>query len=229
MLTTDKTDWVGAISLSGEGAPVIATATAREVKLASGATLPFPGRNVKHSSNDASILPVDFSYDFKTDLVLAGAGGVRLFRQDSPAAFTDVTAATKLPATVVNASTRQRGPRTSKPTAISTSCSDPQKDCRPSCETTATARFSRFILSPAFGLADFAWADLDADGDPDAALIDRSGTLHVFSNERQGQFTKRSAAESMLTARATQRAGHKQRRRPRSGRRAKRRQHHASF
>ncbi len=37
--TTDKADWVGAISLSGEGAPVIVTATAREVKLAKTSSL----------------------------------------------------------------------------------------------------------------------------------------------------------------------------------------------
>src|SRR6185369_353158 len=35
--------WVGAISLSGEGAPVIANANGSEVRLSSGATLPFPG------------------------------------------------------------------------------------------------------------------------------------------------------------------------------------------
>src|SRR6185503_11543409 len=40
---TDNADWVGAISLSGEGAPVITTANAREVRLQSGATIPFPG------------------------------------------------------------------------------------------------------------------------------------------------------------------------------------------
>ncbi|HEV8189251.1 MAG TPA: CRTAC1 family protein, partial [Pyrinomonadaceae bacterium] len=42
------------------------------------------------------------------------------------------------------------------------------------------------------GLTDFAWADLDADGDPDAAFIDGAGKLHMFSNERQGQFAERS-------------------------------------
>ena len=41
-------------------------------------------------------------------------------------------------------------------------------------------------------ISGFAWADLDADGDPDAAIIDGSNTLHVFSNERQGQFTERT-------------------------------------
>ena len=49
------------------------------------------------------IVPLDFNYDFKTDLVLAGAGGVRLLRQDSPSSFTDVTAQAKLPKAVANA------------------------------------------------------------------------------------------------------------------------------
>src|SRR3984885_1529736 len=35
--------WVGAISLSGEGAPVIAVADSHSVKLATGAAFPFPG------------------------------------------------------------------------------------------------------------------------------------------------------------------------------------------
>ena len=48
-------------------------------------------------------MQLDFNYDFKTDLVLAGAGGVRLFRQDSPNAFTDVTRETKLSQSVLNA------------------------------------------------------------------------------------------------------------------------------
>ena len=48
-------------------------------------------------------MPVDFNYDFKMDLVLAGEGGVRFLRQESPASFTDVTAQTKLPPAVLNA------------------------------------------------------------------------------------------------------------------------------
>src|ERR1700752_196118 len=99
---TDTADWIGAISLSGSGAPVVATATAREVRLANGATLPFPGGTANTVPTPDGILPIDFSYDFKTDLVFAGAGGVRLFRQDSPTSFVDVTADAKLPATITN-------------------------------------------------------------------------------------------------------------------------------
>ena len=51
-----------------------------------------------------AILQIDFNYDFKTDLVLAGAGGVRLMRQDDPNKFTDVTAQAKLPKAIASAS-----------------------------------------------------------------------------------------------------------------------------
>jgi len=184
--------WIGAISLSGSGAPVIATATAREVRLASGASLPFPGGASNTDPSVQAILPVDFNYDFKTDLVLAGDGGVRLFRQDSPASFTDVTAETKLPANVINGKYTAAwsadieadgdldlilGVNEALPTVLRNNGDGTFLEIHP--------------FSGVSGLLDFAWADIDADGDPDAALIDSSNRLRVFSNERQGQFTER--------------------------------------
>ena len=85
-------NWIGAIPLGSAGAPVVAVANGREVHLSTGATIPFPGGASGVPPLPEGIVPVDFNYDFKTDLVLAGAGGVRLLRQDSPSAFTDVTA-----------------------------------------------------------------------------------------------------------------------------------------
>src|SRR5208283_328363 len=96
-------NWIGAIQLGSAGAPVIAEANGREVHLSTGATLPFPGGPSSVPPSPEGVSQVDFNYDFKTDLVLAGAGGVRLFRQDSPSAFTDVTTQTKLPRSVTNA------------------------------------------------------------------------------------------------------------------------------
>ncbi len=191
--TTDKTDWVGAIALSSEGAPVIATATAREVRLASGATLPFPGGASNTPPTTHGILAVDFNYDFKTDLVLAGNGGVRFFRQDSPSAFTDVTAQTKLSSNVIarkytdawSADIEADGDLD----IVVGSKDGPPVVLRNNGDGT-------FVETQPFtginGLAAFAWGDLDADGDPDATLIDGSGTLHVFSNERQGTFIQRT-------------------------------------
>ena len=185
-------DWIGAISLSGTGAPVIATATGREVRLASGATLPFPGSESRPPETHG-ILPVDFNYDFKTDLVLAGDGGVRFFRQDSPTAFTDVTNQTKLPDSIL------------KKTLIGAFSADIEADGDLDIVLAATYPVPTVLrnngddtftelqpFSKTDGLREFAWADLDADGDPDAAIVDSSYKLHVFSNERQGQFSERS-------------------------------------
>lgn len=189
---TDKADWIGAIALSGSGAPVVATATASEVRLASGATLPFPGGTANTEPGPAGILPIDFSYDFKTDLVLAGAGGVRLFRQDSPTSFVDVTAQTKLPATVTNGDFSGAW------------AADIEADG--DLDVVLGARRGNVIVlrnngdgtflniepfTGVTGATAFAWADFDADGDPDAAFIDEIRLVHVFSNERQGQFSKR--------------------------------------
>src|SRR3984957_15394491 len=96
-------NWIGAIALGSAGAPVVAEADGREVRLATGALLPFPGGPSAIPPTPDGILQIDFNYDFKTDLVLAGAGGVRLMRQDDPKKFTDVTASTKLSKSVTNA------------------------------------------------------------------------------------------------------------------------------
>jgi tetratricopeptide (TPR) repeat protein len=188
-----QNEWIGAIVLSSDGAPVVATATAREVRLTSGASFPFPGGTSNVPPSPDGILPIDFSYDFKTDLVLVGAGGVRFLKQESPAAFTDVTAATKLPATITNASYVGAwsadieadgdldvvlGSAQGNPTVLRNNGDDTFVEIHP--------------FEGTSGLAGFAWADLDQDGDPDATVLDATGALHVFSNERQGQFSKRS-------------------------------------
>ncbi|MBV8867241.1 MAG: CRTAC1 family protein, partial [Acidobacteriaceae bacterium] len=41
------------------------------------------------------------------------------------------------------------------------------------------------------GLLDFASADVDGDGDPDVALLDKQGRLKVFANERLGDYKLR--------------------------------------
>jgi tetratricopeptide (TPR) repeat protein len=185
-------DWIGAIQLGSAGAPVIAEANGREVRLSTGATLPFPGGPASVPPLPEGVLQVDFNYDFKTDLVLAGAGGVRLFRQDSPSAFSDVTAQTKLPKAVTNARYTGAwavdieadgdldivlGASEGLPVVLRNNGDDTFLAIHPFAGIT--------------GVRGFAWADLDGDGNPDAAIIDGAGRLHVFMNERQGQFRER--------------------------------------
>jgi tetratricopeptide (TPR) repeat protein len=185
-------NWIGAIQLVSAGVPVIAEADSREVHLSTGATLPFPGGPSSVPPSPEGILQIDFNYDFKTDLVLVGAGGVRLFRQDNPSAFTDVTAQTKLPKAVTNARYTGAwavdieadgdldivlGANEGLPVVLRNNGDDTFLAIHP--------------FAGIAGVRGFAWADLDGDGNPDAAIIDGAGRLHVFMNERQGQFRER--------------------------------------
>ena len=195
--------WIGAISLGSAGAPIVAVANGHEVRLSTGPTLPFPGGPSAESPRMDGVVPVDFNYDFKTDLVLAGAGGVRLLRQDSPNSFTDVTAQTKLPKSVVNA------PYTGA-WAVDIEADGDLDIVLGSKDGTPTVLRNNgdgtFLAIHPFtgisGLRGFAWADFDGDGNPDAAIIDDAGRLHVFMNERQGQFRERPLPTNLQSIKA---------------------------
>ncbi len=183
--------WIGAVSLGDAGAPIVVEANGSEVQLASGARFPFPGGASHSSPTPEGIVPIDFNYDFKTDLVLAGFGGVRFFRQDSPSKFIDVTALTKLPGSVVNGRYTAAwavdieadgdldlvlGSSTGEPIVL-----------RNNGDGTFT------VITPfggVSGVRGFVWADLNGDGNPDATFIDGDGHLRVFANQRSGHFSE---------------------------------------
>ena len=195
--------WIGAISLGSTGAPVAVVANGHEVRLTSGSSFPFPGGPSAASPQPDGIVPVDFNYDFKTDLVLAGAGGVRFMRQDRPDSFSDVTTQTKLPKSVTGAAYTGAwavdieadgdldivlGASSGLPTVLRNNGDDTFLAVHP--------------FGGISGIRGFAWADLDGDGNPDAAIIDGTGKLHVFMNERQGQFRERELRGSFSSVKA---------------------------
>ncbi len=197
-----KWSWIGAISLNGEGTPTVVVANAREVHIGN-ASYPFPGGPSAVSPAPEGIAALDFSYDFKTDLVLAGAGGISLLQQESADKFIDVTAQTKLPPTITNGSYAGAwaadidedgdldivlGAEHGLPTVLRNNGDTTFAEIHP--------------FAGVSGLRGFAWADLDADGDPDAALIDDQNNLRVFSNERSGQFKERAVPANLPPIRA---------------------------
>lgn len=197
-LGTDKWDWVGAVYFSGEGAPSVVAARSGELKIASGATIQLPVSAV----GPRQILPMDFNYDFKTDLVYAGAGGVRLYRQENLNSFTDVTAQSKLTGTTTGAAYTGAW--------VADIEADGDLDIVLGVENGPTlvlrnngdGTFKE--LNPfegATGLRDFVWADFDADGDADVAIMGPQ-TLQVYANERAGQFRARTMPSNLPSARA---------------------------
>jgi Tfp pilus assembly protein PilF len=181
--------WIGAVPLGSAGPPVVAEASGREVRLSSGATFPFPGGPGGVAPLPEGILPVDFNYDFNNDLVLAGAGGVRLMRQDNPKSFTDVTAEAKLPKAVIGASYTGAWAVDIEADGDLDIVLGAKEGLPLVLRNNGDGTFTPIHPFPGVtGLRAFAWADFDGDGNPDAALVDSAGHLHVFHNERQAQF-----------------------------------------
>lgn len=183
--------WIGAVPLGYTGAPTIVAANAKLVKIGT-TTFPFPGGAASIAPGPDGVLPIDFSYDFKTDLVLAGAGGVRLMQQDDPNKFSDVTPQAKLPTTITTGNFSGSWAADIEADGDLDVVLGTEKDSPAVLRNNGDGTFLEIHpFNGVSGAQGFAWADLDADGDPDAALIDGSGKLHVFSNLRQGQFAER--------------------------------------
>lgn len=177
-----------AVSLNGEGPPTVFGANGTEVRRVDGqgSPLPFPGgvRNIPPSPQ--GVLALDLNSDYRMDLALAGAGGLRLFEQNADGTFAEISGLE---------------PSTAEADLFGAWAADLEMDGDLDVVLGVKAEAPRVlrnhgdgtydVLRPFEGvvdLRDFTWADLDQDGDPDAGLLDAQGTLWVFANDRGGQF-----------------------------------------
>jgi cytochrome c-type biogenesis protein CcmH/NrfG len=195
--------------LTGEGNPVLVAGGARGVQQlpaerdqlprapspqprapVPGPRSPGPGQNVIVESGHG-VAPVDLNYDYRTDLAIGGPGGIRVFRQGDAGQFSDVTDATKLPPDVRAAAVHGVWPADID-TDGDLDLVLARRDGQP-----IVARNNgdgTFVAQEPFqGInraRDFAWADLDGEGVPDAAFVDDSGNVHAFLNLRGGVFRR---------------------------------------
>jgi len=180
--------WIGSLLQKGAGIPHIVVADAQTVQVQGGPALPFPGGSSEGPTPNG-VAGIDLDNDFVMDIALAGEGGLRLFRQDTTGAYTDVTQATGLSKAVTEAAYA----------GVWAADLDMEGDVDLLLARTEAAprilrnngdgTFSeRTFFAEAVGMKAFAWADFDGDGDPDAALIDGSGRLHLYQNGRSGRF-----------------------------------------
>ncbi len=178
---------VVAFSPDGEQRPVVFAADARGLYRADapGDLLPWAGEPI----GPHGLVALDWNNDFRMDLLVAGARGVRLFVQSASGAFTDDT----------DRASAKSGPITVDATGAWAADIDMDGDLDVIVGVRGAAPIvlrndgdgTWTVIRPFDGVTDlraFAWGDVDGDGTPDAVCLDGRGELEVFSNLQAGQF-----------------------------------------
>ena len=175
--------WAGAVALDGEAGETVVALGADRVRTT-------PGSSVAHAAGaDAVVSAADLDYDFRTDLIVAGRDGLTILRQtDDGAHFDDISVASGV------AEQTRDGVRGVWPADVDL---DGDLDL-----VVAPLTGDAFVLrnngdrtfarqqpfGPCPDVRAFVWADLDADGVPDAVCLDGAGAVRVFLNLRGGAF-----------------------------------------
>ena len=179
--------WAGVVVPDGDRAPLPAAAGADGLVVGEGAKpVPFP---VGSTPGPDAVASADLNYDFRTDLVLAGAAGLAILHQGDDGGFTDVTSRAKLPADVVKAALHGVWPADVDVEGdldiVAAPVNGPVFVLRNNGDGT-------FVRQQPFGPCErargFVWADLDGEGVPDAACLEEAGTVRLFVNLRGGAF-----------------------------------------
>ena len=184
--------WVRPIYLDGSGKEFILWSDGENLRIVGGATL-------KTGPVERSGVAVaDLNFDFKNDLVVAGPKGVRIYEQQDPDHFTDVTARTHLPREIVNGS--YTGAWTfdydlDGDLDIVLGVHDaPPLVLRNNGDGTLTPVHP---FAGPDGLSSLAVADVAGAGSPDVAMVGQDGRLIVYMNDRRGQFRAGVSAQGV--------------------------------
>ena len=176
--------------LNGDDPPALFIANTKEVRRLEGdLVLPSP------EAGPSGFTPLDWNNDHRTDLALAGAKGLRFYRQAEDGSFIDQTAKVGLEEATL---------ATAWHSAMAVDVDlDADVDLILSRSTGSPVWLRNnsdgtFTLAPVFESAEgpqlFAWGDWDHDGVGDAALVDSKGTLRFYANDRSATFREWPAA-----------------------------------
>ena len=206
--TAGAWDWIHHVTLTDGVPPDVMMTDGTTLRIETGLgrslTMPFPGgpRNEAPPSN--AVAAFDLDYDFRTDLAAAGPGGLHLYRRQADSSYQNI-APEAVPADLRTTSYAGVWPADLDMDGdldlVLARESGPPVTLRNNGDDTFSRRS---FFEDVDALRTFVWADLDADGTPDAAMLDADGRLHVYDNERSGtpRFVRRSLPDTLNTGRA---------------------------
>lgn len=185
--------------------PAVFVANAKEVRRVDAASqaLPFPAGSKNVAPTTDGLLTIDWNNDFLTDLLLAGAGGLKFYQQQLDGSFKDVTATTKLPTEILQGDYYGAWAADLDMDGDLDIILAPRKGPLIVLRNNGDGTFKQLQLFPDVAeVRGFVWADLDNDGAPDAVFLDTNGKLHLYANDRMMRFSRWPGPELPAPAQA---------------------------
>jgi len=183
--------------LAADAAPTVVVATGTRVRVGPKVELAFPGTDAA-PPGPHGILAFDASYDFRTDLLFAGAAGLKYYVQGEDGGFTDATARMGLPTGLTGGSLAGAWAADLESDGDLDVILAPTEGAPIGLTNNGNGTFAQTSPFPGVAsLRDVAWGDFDGDGDGDPALVDGAGSVHLFLNERLGIFRAEPALGSV--------------------------------
>lgn len=180
--------WLKGVTLLEEAPPFPVSISNGEVVVDDRVRLPFPGTTEKRLSLNA-FTGIDYNYNFKNDIAVAGSDGFRLYEQNDDETFSDVTNRLGL------------NPETINNNYLGVWAIDVDMDgdldllLAPQDRNPFVLRnngdgtFTEVNSFEGVGaISNFNWADLDGDGVPEAIFLTQNDEILVSRNMRGGRF-----------------------------------------
>ena len=199
-LPESSASWIKGVSLFEEAPPFPISVTAGVVLITEQIRLDFPG-NTDLPLPTSSITEIDYNYNFRNDLAMAGSDGFRLYRLNPDDTFTDVTGEMGVRNQIMNRAyygvwafdIEMDGdldillaPVSGSPLVLRNNGDDTFSEIQP--------------FNGAGNVRNFLWADLTGDGTPEATFLSEDGTVTVFINQRGGRFNSGTVLEENAAA-----------------------------
>lgn len=182
--------WLKGVTLQVDAPPFPITIAQGTLVIDEQHELEFPGETDAKLPKNA-VTEIDFNYDFRNDLAVAGSDGFNFYQLNEDESFTDVTADLGISNGIMDGSYN----------GVWVFDVEMDGDLDLLLSTTNESSFvlrnngdGTFTQITLFNenqsIKEFLWADLDGEGTPEATMLTENGSVIIYRNQRGGEFNE---------------------------------------
>lgn len=187
-LPSESSSWLKGVTLLDSAIPFPVSVTNGTLIIDDNTEIDFPGMT-DHRLPSQAVIEIDYNYNFRNDLAMAGSQGFRLYRLDEDQSFTDITRDIGISNRTINRDYISLWAFDVEMDGDLDILLAPREGIPVILRNNGDGTFTEVNPFPGIeNVRQFVWADLVGDGAPEATFLLESGEVIVFRNLRGGNF-----------------------------------------